>query len=494
MLTKFLFLILTFITSFSHAGSKIEQYFNTVKSNPKELNAFLLHMPKGGDLHLHLAGATYAENLLHYAKNDKVCLNLKNYTVYTAPNCKLYLSEAIKNQDIYNQMIDAWSMRNFIPGKESGHDHFFQTFDKFFLLVQMHQPEVMAEIAENAGTQNVSYLEIMYTPDNNLSGILDKKFKLEKNFAKMRDKLLQNNFIYFTNKIKNSLNQDEKAARKILACNTKQAKIGCKVKMRYLYQVLREQSPEMVFAQLLQGFEIASKDPRFVGLNMVQPEDGFISMRDYNLHMRMISFLRKYYPNVKISLHAGELSTNIVAASKLKSHIYTAVYVSKANRIGHGVDIDHENNSKALLKYMASHGILVEINLSSNFLILGSNQNNHPFRSYLKYNVPIALSTDDEGISRDNLTKEYQIAVEQFGLDYTTLKTLARNSLAYSFLPGKGLWKDRSYSTIITECRDQQLGIINPTLSCKNFLNKNEKAKIQWDLEHRFRLFEQAYS
>src|ERR1051325_5275528 len=32
---------------------------------------------------------------------------------------------------LYNQIIDAWSMRNWRPGEESGHDHFFATFDKF---------------------------------------------------------------------------------------------------------------------------------------------------------------------------------------------------------------------------------------------------------------------------------------------------------------------------------------------------------------------------
>ena len=59
--------------------------------------------------------------------------------------------------------------------------------------------------------------------------------------------------------------------------------------VRYIYEALREQPPAQVFAQLLAGFELASKDPRFVGINLVQPEDGYISMRDYHLQMKMIA-------------------------------------------------------------------------------------------------------------------------------------------------------------------------------------------------------------
>jgi adenosine deaminase len=37
------------------------------------------------------------------------------------------------------------------------------------------------------------------------------------------------------------------------------------VTVRYLYQVLRGLPHEIVFAQILLGFELASSDPRFVG-------------------------------------------------------------------------------------------------------------------------------------------------------------------------------------------------------------------------------------
>jgi len=53
--------------------------------------------------------------------------------------------------------------------------------------------------------------------------------------------------------------------------------------------------------------------------------------------------------------------------------------------------------------------------------------------TYLKAGVPMALSTDDEGVSRIDLTHQYQRAVEEHHLMYTDLKTMARNSPEYSF-------------------------------------------------------------
>ena len=54
---------------------------------------------------------------------------------------------------------------------------------------------------------------------------------------------------------------------------------------------------------------------------------------------------------------------------------------ARADRIGHGVDIMHENSPDELLKEMARRGVLVEICLSSNDLILGVSGAEH--RSHL---------------------------------------------------------------------------------------------------------------
>ena len=68
--------------------------------------------------------------------------------------------------------------------------------------------------------------------------------------------------------------QAEAVRREREHCGQPDAAPACKVEIRYLYQVLRGFPKEQVFAQTLLGFEVASADPRFVGINYVMPEDG----------------------------------------------------------------------------------------------------------------------------------------------------------------------------------------------------------------------------
>ena len=84
---------------------------------------------------------------------------------------------------------------------------------------------------------------------------------------------------------------------------------------------------------------------------------------------------------------------------------------------------------------MRARGTTVETNLSSNDLILGVRGAEHPLRTYLRAHIPVTLSTDDEGVSRTDLTTEYYRAAWEHGLDYRTLKQIARNALIHSFLP-----------------------------------------------------------
>jgi adenosine deaminase len=136
---------------------------------------------------------------------------------------------------------------------------------------------------------------------------------------------------------------------------------------------------------------------------------------------------------VPITLHAGELVEGLVAPEALRGHIRQSVELGHALRIGHGVSIIEESNPFAVLRMLARRRVLVEIALSSNHLILGISGKRHPLNLYLKYGVPVALVTDDAGVSRSTHTNEFVKAVEEHGLDYRTLKRIARNSLEFAF-------------------------------------------------------------
>jgi hypothetical protein len=131
--------------------------------------------------------------------------------------------------------------------------------------------------------------------------------------------------------------------------------------------------------------------------------------------------------------------------------------------------------------------IAVEINLTSNDVILGIEGNNHPFPVYRRYGVPVVLCTDDEGVSRTHLTQEYQRAVLTYNLTYADLKHMVRDSLQYSFLSGDSYWRDGTYRAPVPACTGGRA--LGP---CKAFLEKNEKALVQADLEQRFDTFERS--
>jgi len=287
---------------------------------------------------------------------------------------------------------------------------------------------------------------------------------------------------------------DALAARdRIEHCGQPNAAAACSVKIRALYQVLRAFLPQQVFAQTLLAFEVASADPNVVGLNFVQPEDAYMAMSEYNRQMHMLDYLHSVYPQVHISLHAGELAPGMVPPDGLSFHIREAVDLGHAERIGHGVDLMHETEPRALLRELASRRVMVEINLTSNDVILGVKEDEHPLGAYMAAHVPVALSTDDEGVSRIDITHEYVRAVDEQGLGYADLKRMARTSLEHSFLPGESLWrKPDVFARVKDACVDQKPGAGMPTGDCGALLKSSEKAAQQWELERRFSLFESS--
>lgn len=144
---------------YSQSEDTTAKYFETIQNNPLALEVFLKAMPKGGDLHNHNAGSTWAENLISYAKGEHLCVDSLTLAVMHNPYCDPhnYLEYESFHPKEYNAIIDAWSMRDFIPGKESSHEHFFASFEKFLAITSVHTGEILTEIIERAGLQNESY-------------------------------------------------------------------------------------------------------------------------------------------------------------------------------------------------------------------------------------------------------------------------------------------------------------------------------------------------
>ena len=126
-------------------------------------------------------------------------------------------------------MIDAWSMRNWIPGEESGHDHFFATFDKFLLATQNHTAEMIAEAASHAAESHLQYVELMHTADGAQLAQLGAKTGWDEHLPGLRDKLLARGLREVANAASQKLARDESKMRSQLKCDTPEAKPGCEV-------------------------------------------------------------------------------------------------------------------------------------------------------------------------------------------------------------------------------------------------------------------------
>jgi adenosine deaminase len=476
--------------------------------SPLELRAFLVRMPKGADLHSHLSGAVYAESWIRAGAEDNLCVDLATLSFLKAPAMtgsmplppvcgegKTAAAQAFKDQHLYDALVDAFSMRGFVPSAGvSGHDHFFDTFSKFGGTDKRHTGEWLDEVATRAAAQNEQFLELMETPNFSHTATIAKELGWQEDLAQLRAGLLAHGLRDDVAVALAHLDQAEAMRREREHCGQPNETSACLVKIRFIYQVLRGFPKEQVFAQTVLGFETASADPRVVGINYVMPEDGYTSMADYAVHMHMLDFLHGVYPKIHITLHAGELAPGLVTYEGLCCHIRMAVEQGHAERIGHGVDLMYEERPYDLLKEMAARHVMVEINLTSNEVILGIRGKDHPLLTYRKAGVPVALSTDDEGVSRIDLTHEYVRAVETYGLGYTDLKQMARTSLEHSFLPGSSLWREKDVFThTAAACTGNSLGADKQSSECAEYLQASEKAKQQWGLERRFREFEAGF-
>jgi adenosine deaminase len=487
------------------AEQRTARSLDASKANPLDLRAFLVSMPKGGDLHVHLSGAVYAESWIRAGAEDHLCVDIASLSFVkqaagSGTSCKkgdVPASQAFSDQHLYDALVDAFSMRGFVPTTGvTGHDHFFDSFPRFGSVDARHTGEWLDEVASRAAGQNEQYLELMVTPPFDHTAAIAKElgWHADRGLSEFREQLLAKGLRDDVAIASAYLNQAEALRRQRENCGEANGSPACGVQIRYIYQVLRAFPPAQVFAQTLLGFEAGAADPRIVGINYVQPEDNEVAMSDYGLHMKMLEFLHGAYPDMHISLHAGELAPGLVPPDGLCCHIRLAVEEAHAERIGHGVDVMQEDRPYDLLKEMSAKHVMVEINLTSNDVILGVTDSSHPLPMYMKFGVPVALSTDDEGVSRIDLSHEFVRAVEAYGLKYPDVKRMVRTSLENSFLAGASLWQERDrFNRAVSACSADVLGAEKHSPTCAAFLQSNERARQQWELERRFSVFEASH-
>ncbi|KFF02748.1 adenosine deaminase [Flavobacterium hydatis] len=422
-------------------------YLDKIRNNEAALTAFFSQMPKGGDLHHHFSGSIYAEPLLERAIAEDFYLNIETMQVLKTKPAKgnWETFSSLKNSgklEYYKQQImQTWSAKDYNGVAVPSDDLFFDSFEKFSPTIDGHFAEGMLELKNRAIKENVSYIETQLNTipcDMNVDDLADFNTKLRQAAAQKDEKAIFKSLdaLYKSLQDKNAVKYAEDFNTNFIAKLHKDLKIDdANFTMRYQNFVLRFMEPVDLFKNLMIAFISADKSKLVAGVNIVSPEHGETSMKDYWLHMVMFKYCHSRFPNVKYTLHAGELTLGLVQPEELTWHITSAIHTAGANRIGHGVDIAYEENSYDLLRYMAKNNIPIEINLVSNEFILKVKNARHPFTLYKEFNVPIVISTDDAGILRTNMTEQYVLLASRYqDVTYATIKQYVYNSINYSFI------------------------------------------------------------
>lgn len=425
---------------------RVSDYFEQIRHDPLLLTVFFSAMPKGGDLHHHFSGSVYGETYLQILSDSNGWINTATAEVDTPGTEHLApwkrfgeLPRNARFDSLKQAFLRMVSVKDYEESLRPSDEHFFATFAKMSFIASFGMAHGLRELKERAVSEHVQYIETQVgqpdtairLPENTgwekilTAASLKDSLAVFEILDKARTALLErgvsgavDNFLHRLERLHYQANVDDSTFM-----------------LRYQLAASRSDAPLDVYRRLLLAFEAVGRGSLVVGVNLLKPEDGEVSMRDYRLHMLMFAQLSRLYPGVPYSLHAGELAMGMVRPEQLRTHITDAVMTAGARRIGHGVSVAYETACNALLDTMARRKIPVEINLSSNEFILKIKDEQHPVLLYHARQVPVVISTDDAGVLRTDLTRQYVLLAARYpSLRYADIKQMIRNSIQYSFI------------------------------------------------------------
>jgi len=132
------------------------------------------HAERRRPAHTHLSGAVYAERFLAWGAQEGFCVDVEK-VVLAKPQCDRAgarpLSDAMRDKKFYDRLVDAFSMRDFLPtpALPAGRDEFFAVFDRFGTVSGSRFVDMTVDQLKLYDSQNVQYVEFMtsaYCPND----------------------------------------------------------------------------------------------------------------------------------------------------------------------------------------------------------------------------------------------------------------------------------------------------------------------------------------
>ena len=178
-------------------------------------------------------------------------------------------------------------------------------------------------------------------------------------------------------------------------------------------------------AEKVVDFAIAHKD-QLIGLDLADDEEA-------NPHLEGLSplFLKAKGEGMHITVHSGE--SNIERAPRAPYYVRDAVELLGAERIGHGVQVQH---APEMMDYVRERGIPLELCPTSNWLTQAvPSKAQHPFRKLFDYGIRTTINSDDPGIFSIDLTHEYQLLADLHRFTEEEFHRCNDYAAAASFIP-----------------------------------------------------------
>ncbi len=384
---------------------------------------FIKEMPKS-DLHLHLDGSLRLESLIEMAQRSKLVL----------PSNTVEGMKELVFKERYNNLGEYLHGFQYTCG----------------VLRDLENLEQAAyELALDNQAEGVNYIEVRFAPQLLMDPAAGIDF----------DRIMHtvNNGLKRAMQEYNAQMQVQQGFKPPFAYGI----INCAMRMfsgkgfspyyTNLFQLMRDFDPMQVIK--LAAMELVRASVRLrdeagipiVALDLAGQESGFPAHNFKEVY----EYAHQHF--LLKTLHAGE-------AYGAES-VFEAITECYADRIGHGYSmfipemikdpaiIDKQKYIKELASYIADKRIAIEVcltsNLQTNPAITDIKQ--HKFKDMLENRIATVICTDNRLVSNTTVSREYQLAVDNFDIPLKRLKDMVAYGFKKSFFPGSYVEK-REYA------------------------------------------------
>jgi adenosine deaminase len=324
------------------------------------------------DLHVHLDGSLRLSTILELARDQNVQLPAADVDGLRAA---MHVGEHTGSLVEYLKAFDV-TLR------------VMQTPDALY--------RVMYELAEDAGRENVRYMEVRYAP-----------------MLHTRQGMRLTQIVEIVLKAAHDAELAFGIQTRLILCGLRN--ISAETSMRMAELVVAYKNRGVV------GFDLAGAEYDY------PPKD----------HGEAFALVRKN--NVNVTTHAGEAYG--------PASIAQAIHDCGAHRIGHGCRLREDGD---LLHYVIDHRIPLECCPSSN-VQTGAVESleAHPMRLYYNLGARVTVNTDNRLITDTTVSQELEILHTKMGFDLEDIKQVVMNGFKSAFMPFHE--KRRYLETIGTE-------------------------------------------